>query len=122
ITVTLPAGSVFRSADPAVCTAAPAGPTDPVMVTCLRDNFRSGDTFTQQILFQTPTVDVETTAPVTSFLTGKEQANDQNKSHTDTFQAPTLMLTIVPTAGDTAGGCLQFGEPDLATRGGLTHP
>src|SRR5262249_18620988 len=124
ITVKLPAGSGVVSTDPAVCTSSPSPPhpSAPTLVTCPRDNLHSGETVTQQVFFQTPTVSLETSAVVTAQLVGKEQTNDADKSHTDTFQAPDRPLTIVPTAGDAAGGCLrpQDGEATLATQDGLS--
>ena len=122
ITVKLPPGSGVVSTDPAVCTFSPPDPSAQTVVTCLRDNLHSGETVTQQVFFQTPTVSLETSAVVTAQLTGKEQASDTDKSHTDTFPAPERPLTIVPTAGDAAGGCLrpQEGEATLATQDGLS--
>jgi hypothetical protein len=121
IAVTLPAGAVLEAADPDVCTApAPANPSDPVVVTCLRDNMRSGATFTQQILFAPPGVTAEARFTVMSFLQGKERAHDRNKSHTDTFRAPDRLLTILPTTADAAGACTQLGDDPLGTQSGLS--
>jgi hypothetical protein len=119
IVVTLPSGSVLVSADPAVCTTSlPSGPSGPVVVTCPRQNLASGASLTQQLLIQVPTV--ATTATVTAFLKGDEQASDRDKSHTDMFPAPDRTLTTVPGNADAAGGCLRDGEPPLATRPGLS--
>jgi len=121
VTVVLPAGSTLLSADPDVCTAqAPASPSDPVVVTCPRENMHSGDTITQQIFFRVPEVTAETQSEVTAELQGKEQASDRDKSHTDTFSAPPRPLTIVPTAADAAGGCTQPGDAPLGTQSGLS--
>jgi uncharacterized repeat protein (TIGR01451 family) len=121
VVVTLPAGTAVLSADPDVCTApAPANPSDPVVVTCQRDNLRSGDTVNQQIFFRAPEVSVETPSEVTSLLKVDEKSSDTDRAHTDTFPAPARALTIVPTAADAAGGCLQAGDAALATQGGLS--
>jgi len=120
VVVTLPPGSVLVSADPDVCTAS-VDPSGSVIVFCPRENMHSGDTLTQQVLFQTAPVTAETQFTVTSFLQGKEQGSDANKSHTDTFPAmPDQPLTISPTAADVAGGCTRFGDETLATQSGLT--
>jgi len=121
ITITLPPGSTVLSADPDVCTApAPPSPTDPVVVSCPRDNLRSGNTFTQQIFFQTPAVAAETRFVVMSVLQGDEQVSDPNKAHNDTFPAPDRPVRILPTSADAAGGCTQAGDAALATQGGLS--
>jgi Domain of unknown function DUF11 len=120
ITVELPAGSTLLSADPDVCTASAPDPAAPTVVTCPRDNLRSGDTFTQQIFFQAPEVAAETQSEVTAQLKGNEQTSDPDKSHADTFPAPPRPLTIVPTAADAAGGCTQLGDSPLGTQSGLS--
>ncbi len=121
VSITLPPGSAVLSADPDVCTAAtPANPSDPVVVSCPRENLRSGATITQQVYFRAPTVAAETQHVITSFLQGDERANDPNRQHTDTFPAQDRTLRIVPTTGDSAGGCVQFGNGALATQSGLS--
>jgi uncharacterized repeat protein (TIGR01451 family) len=121
ITVRLPAGSTLLSADPAVCSASvPADPAAPVVVTCPRDNLRSGATFTQQIFFRAPEVTVETRSEVTADLQGDERTSDPNREHSDTFAQDPKPLTIVPTAADAAGGCTQLGDPPLGTQSGLS--
>jgi len=121
VVVTLPAGSGVLSADPDVCTApAPANPSDPVVVSCPRDNVRSGGTITQQIFFRAPVVSVETQSEVTSLLKVDEKTSDADTAHTDTFKAPRRPLTILPTAADAAGGCMRTGDAALATQSGLS--
>jgi Domain of unknown function DUF11 len=120
ITVELPAGSTLLSADPDVCAASAPDPAAPTVVTCPRDNLRSGETVTQQIFFQAPDVAAETQSEVTAQLKGNEQTSDPDKAHADTFPAPPRPLTIVPTAADAAGGCTQLGDPQLATQSGLS--
>jgi uncharacterized repeat protein (TIGR01451 family) len=120
ITVNLPAGSVVRSTDPAVCTYSASDPSAPVVVTCPRDNLHSGDVLTQQVFFQTPVVSVETSAEVTSVLKGDERTSDPDKEHTDTFAPDPQPLTILPTAADKAGGCVQANDATLATQSGLS--
>jgi uncharacterized repeat protein (TIGR01451 family) len=121
IVVTLPAGSVVLSTDPGMCSiSAPADPADPIVVSCPRDNLRSGDTFTQQVFFRAPVVTFQISSGVTSSLKGDEKANDTDRAHTDTFPAPPRQLTILPAAADAAGGCLQAGDATLATQSGLS--
>jgi uncharacterized repeat protein (TIGR01451 family) len=121
ITVNLPAGSLVRSTDPGVCTFTDPDPSVPTVVTCPRDNLRSGDVFTQQVFFRAPEVSLETSAEVTSLLKGDEQTSDPDREHTDTFPAPPRPLTILPTAADAAGGCVQAGDATtLATQSGLS--
>lgn len=121
VAVTLPAGSTVLSADPAVCAApAPPDPSDPLVVSCPRENLRSGATEAQQIFFRVPVVATETRFVVTSFLKADERTSDANKSHTDTFNAPDRPLAILPVAADAAGGCPQTGDAPLATQSGLS--
>jgi len=121
IRITLPPGSTVLSADPDVCTApAPPSPTDPVVVSCPRDNLRSGNTFAQRIFFQTAAVAAETQFVVMSLLQGDEQVSDPNKAHNDTFSAPDRPVRILPTSADAAGGCIQTGDAALATQSGLS--
>jgi uncharacterized repeat protein (TIGR01451 family) len=120
VSITVPAGSAVVSADPAVCTSQPAGPSGLVVVTCPRQNLRSGTSLTQQLLVRVPTVTVATDGVVTAVLRGDEQGNDTDKSHPDTFRVPDQPLTIAPRDADKAGGCLADGEVPLATRPGLS--
>jgi hypothetical protein len=120
IIVDLPAGSVVLSTDPTVCTVSAADPSAPVEVTCPRDNLRSGDTFTQQVFFRTPVVSDAVSTEVTSVLKGDERTSDPDREHTDTFTPGPSPLTILPTAADAAGGCVQTGDATLATQGGLS--
>jgi hypothetical protein len=120
IVVTLPAGSSLLAADPDVCTAPPTGPADPLVVSCPRDNLRSGDTLAQQIFFRARVVAADTQEVVTSFLQGDERASDPNRSHSDTFIAPPRPLTILSRTADAAGACTQPGNPPLATQSGLS--
>ena len=121
VVVTLPAGSAVVPAPPPGCVAAePAGPTEPVVVSCERANIPAGTSVTQQLLVRVPEVAVPTEASVTAVLRAKEQASDQDQSHPDTFPAPTRSLTILPTDGDGTGGCLRDGEAGLSTRAGLS--
>jgi hypothetical protein len=121
VSITLPPGSAVLSADPDVCTTAtPVHPSDPVGVSCPRVNLGSGDTITQQVYFRALAVAAETQYVITSSLQGDERASDINKQHTDTFPAPDRTLRVVPTAADSAGGCVQFGDAALATQSGLS--
>jgi uncharacterized repeat protein (TIGR01451 family) len=120
VSITLPAGSAVVSADPAVCASQPAGPSDPVVVTCPRQNLKSGTSLTQQLLVRVPTVTVATDGVVTATLRGDEQGSDTDKSHADTFRVPDRALTIAPRDTDAAGGCLSDGDAPLATRPGLS--
>jgi uncharacterized repeat protein (TIGR01451 family) len=121
VIVTLPAGSDRVSTDPAGCTVdQPTDPSAPVVVTCPRDNLRSGDAFTQQVFFRTPVVRAAVSTEVTSLLKGDERTSDPDREHTDTFPAPPQALMILPTTADAAGACLQAGEAALATQSGLS--
>jgi uncharacterized repeat protein (TIGR01451 family) len=121
ITVTLPAGFRVVSTDPDVCTFSPPDPSAPTVVTCPRDNLRSGDIFTQQVFFQTPAVSVETSAEVTSVLRGDERTSDPDRQHTDTIAPDPEPLTILPTAADAAGACVRVeDDPTIATQSGLS--
>jgi hypothetical protein len=55
IFVTLPAGSVFQFADPALCTAGAAAQDGTIPVTCPRGQMSTGTIFAQQIVFSAPT-------------------------------------------------------------------
>jgi hypothetical protein len=121
VLVTLPPGSVLLSADPDVCTApTPPNPSDPLVVTCPRENLFSGETLTQQIFFRAPVVSIETQAVVTSLLKADERTSDVERRHTDTFPVEDRPLTILPTAADSAGGCTRTGDATLATQAGLS--
>jgi uncharacterized repeat protein (TIGR01451 family) len=120
VSITLPAGSAVVSADPAVCASQQAGPSDPLVVTCPRQNLKSGTSLTQQLLVRVPTVTVATDEVVTATLRGDEQGSDTDKSHTDTFRVPDRPFTIVSPDADASGGCLGDGDAPLATRPGLS--
>lgn len=120
VVVTLPAGSAVESAIPAGCAAPePAAPTDPLVVSCEHANLPAETAVTQLLLVRVPAVAVRTEASVTAVLRADEQASDRERSHADTFPAPTQSFTILPAGGDETGGCLRDGEAGLATRAGL---
>ena len=64
ILVNLPAGSVFKFADPAVCTAGSAAQDGAIPVSCIRGHMPAGTLFEQQIVFAAPVVTTAAT-PIT---------------------------------------------------------
>ncbi|MFL6127680.1 MAG: hypothetical protein ACJ73E_01265 [Mycobacteriales bacterium] len=119
--VGLPAGSSLLSSTPAGCVAPPpAGPADPLLVSCPFPNLASGDVAALELLVAVPRAAARTDSVVPAVLAAKEAGSDRNRSHVDTFPAPDRTLAVVPEGGDEAGSCLRAGDALLQTRPGLT--
>jgi hypothetical protein len=123
IVVTLPAGSAFQFADPAVCTAADPAEDGTIAVTCPRGQMPNGTTFPQQIVFAAPTV---TTGflPITvsSKLTFNERDSDGTlgPQHTDTVFAGDVATNVYPVSRDLLGKCVSKNGGSLSTEGSAT--